>query len=146
MKEVHVYLETSISWPKKGAGIVGIIFTDSDDTNSKTIFGKVIDSSEHHSLLVGLNNALSYLGSYEVIHVHTSCGYIAGSIGWLSSWETSGWKNSKGDLVKFADTWQEIASKTRGKQLEVHLNEFNGYRNWLKNECDMRGRKHGFIL
>lgn len=146
MNAVHVYIETSLKWPRKGSGIVGIVFTDDADTYSKTLFGRVNDSTEHHSLLVALDKALDYLGSYEEIHVHTNCGYIAGGFKNLSSWEENKWFTSKGETVKFAEIWQNLASKTRNKQLKVHLNEFNGYRTWLKNECDMRGRKHGFIL
>ena len=146
MNEAHVYIETSIRWPRSGDGIVGIIFTNSDDSDSKNIFGKVQNASEHSSLLYGLDKALSYLTKYQVIHVHTSSGYLAGCFSWLDKWEEASWKTSKGEAVKYADIWQSIASKTKGKQLKVHLNEFNGYRNWLIHECDMRGRKHGFIL
>ena len=146
MKECHVYLETSLRWPKKGNAIVGIIFTDTADDYSKTIFGQVRDATEHEALLVGLKNALSYLSSFEKINIHTSCGYIAGGINWLPSWRASDWKNSKGEPLKFKDLWEEIAKNVEGKQLSVHLNEFNGYRNWLLNECLNRGRKHGFIL
>lgn len=146
MKECHVYIETSLRWPKSGSGIVGIIFTDKAEEYTKTIFGQVKDSTEHEALLIGLKNALGYLQSFEVIHVHTTCGYIAGGFKWLPSWMASAGKNSKGEAVKYFEIWQEIQKSVEGKQLEIHLNEFNGYKNWLLNECLIRGRKHGFVL
>ena len=146
MRECHVYIETSLKWPKKGDGIVGIIFTDKTEEYTKTLFGQVKDSTENGAILFGIKNALNYTKAFEVIHVHTSCGYIVGGFKNLPSWAASSWKGSKGEPVKYADVWQIIAEETKEKQIEIHLDEFNGYYKWLKNECDMRGRKHGFIL
>ena len=145
MKECHVYIETSIKWPKQGNGIVGIIFTDVSDTYSKTLFGQVRDSTEHAAVLIGINRALEYLGSYESIHIHTTSN-VGHSFKYLGTWKKNGFLNSKGKEVKHADLWKEIAEKTNEKKIEIHMNEFNGYRNWLCNECNIRGRKHGYVL
>lgn len=146
MNECHIHIETSLRWPRKGSGIVGIIFTDSEDTFSKTLFGQVRDSTEHKAVLIGIQKALGYCHSYEVIHLHLSCGYAAGAFKWLSSWKANNWKNAKGEPIKHLEEWQAIEKEIEKKQLKIHLNEFNGYRRWLRMECDNRGRKHGFIL
>lgn len=146
MKECFIYIETSLKWPKQGDGIVGLIFTEADDEFSKTLFGKVQNASEYQAILIGLKNALQYAGSYEVVHLHLSNANVANNFRCLSTWEANGFINSKGEELKCSTEWQEIAKFTRGKQVKIHLNEFNGYRKWLKNECDTRGRKHGFIL
>lgn len=146
MKECFIYIETSLKWPKQGDGIVGLIFTEADDEFSKTLFGKVQNASEYQAILIGIKNALQYVGSYEVIHLHLSNANVANNFRCLSTWEANEFKNSKGEELKCSTEWQEIAKFTRGKKVKIHLNEFNGYRKWLKNECDTRGRKHGFIL
>ncbi|MBQ1781859.1 MAG: hypothetical protein II003_03315 [Methanobrevibacter sp.] len=146
MRECHVYIESSITWPKKGSGIVGIIFTDSDDTFSKTLFGRVNNSTEHQAVLYGIVNALKYCDNFDVINIHLSCSYVANAFKWIDSWKQASWKNAKGNIVKNSNIWAEIDKKLQNKELKIHLNEFNGYRKWLKNECDNRGRKHGFIL
>lgn len=146
MSECHVYIETSLRWPHKGDGIVGIVLTDSDDTFSKTVFGIVKDATPNSAILMGIKNALGYLAKYDDIHLHLSCAYVANNFDRLPSWEASSWMSSRGEPIKNKELWQEIAEKVKGKRIKIHLNEFNGYRNWLIHECDMRGRRHGFIL
>jgi ribonuclease HI len=146
MKECFIYIESSLKWPKHGDGIVGLIFTDAEDEFSKTLFGKVQNATEYQSILIGIKTALSYVGSFELVHLHISCSSVANNFRNLPSWEANGFKNSKGESIKYTEEWQAIASEMKNKKIEVHLNEFNGYRRWLKCECDNRGRKHGFIL
>lgn len=142
---VHVYLETSIKWPKQSDGIIGIVFTDQEDVNRKSLFGVVQNASEHEAVLIGINRALTYLSEYDAIHIHVS-STVGYSFKYLEKWQASGFVGAKGCKVKHAEIWEEISEKSKGKTLKMHINERNGYRNWLTNECDMRGRKHGFIL
>ena len=81
-----------------------------------------------------------------MIHLHLECDYVGNAFKWLPSWESSGWVTAKKKPVANCDLWQVIAEELKNKQLEIHLNEFNGYRRWLKVECDNRGRKHRFSL
>lgn len=141
----HVYLETSIKWSKQSDGIIGIVFTDQDDVGRKTLFGTVQNATEHEAVLIGINRALGYLSEYDVIHIHVS-STVGYSFKYLEKWQASGFVGAKGCKVKHAEIWEEISEKSKGKTLKMHINEHNGYRNWLTNECDMRGRKHGFIL
>lgn len=142
---VHVYLETSIKWPKQSDGIIGIVFTDQEDVNRKSLFGVVQNASEHEAVLIGINRALTYLSEYDTIHIHVS-STVGYSFKYLEKWQASGFVGAKGCKVKHAKIWEEISEKSKGKTLKMHINERNGYRNWLTNECDMRGRKHGYIL
>lgn len=142
---VHVYLETSIKWPKQSDGIIGIVFTDQEDVTRKSLFGVVQNASEHEAVLIGINRALTYLSECDTIHIHVS-STVGYSFKYLEKWQASGFVGAKGCKVKHAEIWEEISEKSKGKTLKMHINERNGYRNWLTNECDMRGRKHGFIL
>ena len=141
----HIYVETSLHWPKVGDGIVGIVFTDDHDGYKKPLFGQVRNVSEHEAVLTGVNIALKYAEKFDEIHLHLT-SRVGYSFKYLERWQENGFKNAKGQEVKHAAVWKEIAEKIKGKKLELHLNEFNGYYKWLQNECSMRGRKHGFIL
>lgn len=141
----HIIVETSIKWPKKGDGIVGIVFADEKE-HGKPLFGVVKDSSEHAAVLCGINNALGYLQQFDEIHIHISCSHIATNFNYLPSWKSNGWLNSRGEELKHAELWREIDEKLMGKRFEIHKTDFGGYRKWLSSECEKRGRKHGFIL
>ena len=144
--ECHIYIESTLSWPKKGDGIVGIIFTDYEDEHTKQLFGVVKNSTAHEAALIGIKTALKYVGNYKIVNLHLSCAYAAESFKYIPSWKDSGWINSRGNPVKYNELWKEIDNSLQEKELKIHYNEVNGYRRWLKNECDNRGRKHGFIL
>lgn len=144
MKTGHIFVETSLRWPKQGDGIVGIIFADVQRQNGRPLFGTVKDSTEHAAVLFGIKQALMYLEQFDVIHLHVSSN-VGYNFKYLDKWRESDFKGSKGTEIKNADIWREIAEKSTGKRLEMHVNESNEYRNWLTNECAMRGRKHGFI-
>jgi len=147
MRECSIYVETSLKWPKKGNGIVGIVFVDQEElSDDKSLFGVVKDSTEHKAILYGIKNALSYCSRYDSIVIHVSCGYVASGFKWLASWKQKDYKTAKGEPVKFSDLWQDIAKAIENKKINIQLNEFNGYRRWLQSECENRGRKHGFIL
>lgn len=142
-----LYIESSLKWPKQGDGIVGIIFTDAaEKSDDKSLFGVVKNATEHQAILYGIKNALSYCSRYDEINIHVSCPYIKSGFTWLPSWKAKGWQTSKKEPVKYLDIWQEIDKAIENKRIIIQLNEFNGYRNWLKYECESRGRKHGFIL
>ena len=89
---------------------------------------------------------LKGVDSFDVINIHLSCRNVASGFVWLPSWKRNDFKNSKGEPIKYLEEWQAIAAASEQKRIEIHLGQFNGYRNWLKTECDNRGRKHGFIL
>lgn len=143
----NLYIESSLKWPKKGDGIVGIIFTDPDEkSDDKPLFGVVKDATEHQAILYGIKNALGYCRRYDEIEIHVSCSYIASGFKWLASWKQNGWQTAKKEPVKYSDLWQDIDKAIENKKINIQLNQFNGYRRWLLNECENRGRKHGFIL
>ncbi len=146
MNECHIYIETSLNWPKKGNAIVGIIFTDEGDEHSKTLFGQVKDCNTNLAILSGLKNALKYCESFTTIHFHLSNSYVAGGFGRLAAWEASNWLTSRKQPVKYASEWQCISEELKGKTIEIHLDQFNGYYKWLKSECINRAVKHGFIF
>ena len=146
MKEVHIYIESSISWPKKGDCIVGIIFADNDDEHTKTIFGQVKNASANLATLIAVKKSLYYCDFFHTINFHLSNSYVASSFDRLAAWELKDYKTSRGEDIKYLEEWKSISEMIKGKEINIYLDQFNGYYRWLKNECITRAEKHGFIL
>lgn len=140
MKECEVIIETDLKPFEHRNGVVGLAFKKPDG-EAKTLFGSVKDCTQNKAILYGIKNALPYCKGYEVIHLFLTNGYAAGGFLHLASWKEHGWKSAKGGELKNADLWQEIEKETQGKEVIIHLKEFNGYFHWLRAECGRRAKK-----
>ena len=142
-----LYIETSIKWSHPGDGIVGIALAV-DDHDAKTIYGFVRNCSESKAVIIAFTKALEYCSSYQEIELHTSCSFVGHALinGWLSHWEANLYLGADKKVIKHAKEWHELFLKLKGKSLKIHLNEFNGYRNYLNCECLRRMAKHERIL
>jgi ribonuclease HI len=143
---LNIYIETSIKWSHPGDGIVGIAV--SSDQEAKTFYGFIENSTEAKAVIVGITKALTYCSKFDEIEIHTSCDQVGNALmnGWLYEWEKNGYINAAKKEIKHAKEWHELFNKLKGKNLKIHLNEFNGYRNYLNFECERRMAKHGRIL
>ncbi len=65
------------------------------------------DATERTLVLYAVRDALSRMKYACQITVHTECEYFASvlSQGWLSRWQSNGWRNSRGKEVKDACLW-----------------------------------------
>ena len=142
-----LYIETSIKWSHPGDGVVGIAIAV-DDHDAKTIYGFVKNCSEAKAVIIAITSALDYCSRYTEIELHTSCDFVGHALinGWLEKWEKELYLGADKKVIKHAKEWHELYLKLRGKSLKVHLNEFNGYRNYLNSECLRRMAKHERIL
>lgn len=139
MKECEVIIETDLKQFERRDGKVGLAFKKPNG-EAKTLFGSVKDASQNRAILYGIKNALPYCSSYDVIHLFLTNPYAAGGFLHLASWKEHGWKTTRGEL-KNADLWMEIEKEIQGKEMIIHLNEFNGYFKWLRAECQRRAKK-----
>ncbi len=71
------------------------------------------------------------------IVVHTESAYLAGGFERLSQYQENGWKNSKGEEIKYKDLWEQIAERSQDKEILFELGEHE-YTQWLKNEIRRR--------
>lgn len=143
--EANIYIETSIPWNKSEDGIVGIAVSIDEPEEARSYFGIVRGCSESAAVLFGLKNALRYLDGFEVIQLNISCASVAAAFdnGWIQKWQDQDFYNSKGQPIKNREIWMEVVESLRGRAVEVKLNEFNGFRRWLKAECMRRVQKYG---
>ena len=140
---VNVYIETSIKWPKVGNAVIGIAWSVADQ-DARTLFGVAKNVNTYRATLYGLVNVLQRVQQYKTIHVHTSCSQVGSALEqhWPEAWNKSRWRGSNGIVVVNADLWSEVLELTKGKDIVVHFNEFNGYRKWLLAECARRAKKY----
>lgn len=134
-----IYVECSLSWSEHGDAVVGIAMSAGDD-EAKTVYGYMKDVTQAEAIIVGITRALGYTRLTE-IRLHLSSPVIANAIqkGWLELWENSAYKNG---TIKHAEKWHELFLKLKGRNVEIILNEFNGYRKHLRFECAQRMKKH----
>lgn len=139
-----IYIETSLSWNQVRDGVVGIAISIYDPEDAKTFFGRVQKCSESAAVLYGIKNALNYISKADEICLNISCVFVANAFinGWPYAWNDNGFKNNKGKEIQNRDIWEDILVQLKERRVIVKLNEFNGYRNWLKAECARRARKY----
>lgn len=139
-----VYIETSIRWNQVSDGVVGIAISIEDPEDAKSFFGKVNQCSESAAVLLGFKNALKFLDQADEIRLNVSCRYVANVFinAWMQQWQINEFKSSKGVDIKYRDIWEDVTALLRSRKVTVKYKEFNGYRNWLKAECERRARKY----
>ena len=142
-----LYIETSIKWSRPGDGVVGIAIAV-DDHDAKTIYGFVKKCSEAKAVIIAITKSLDYCSRYTEIELNISCDFVGHALinGWLEKWEKELYLGADKKVIKHAKEWHELYLKLKGKSLKIHLNEFNGYRNYLNSECLRRMAKHERIL
>lgn len=141
-----IFVETSLNFGQRANGIVGIAL-QVEDLEAKTVFGTVKNCSQCQAVLIGLKNALTYTNCEE-LRIHIS-NYAVGNAlnnGWLDRWEQNLFVGSSKKVIKNAKEWHELHNAIKGRKIEIHLNEFNGFRNWLIYESKRRMDKHARIF
>ncbi len=148
MRDVNIYIESSIKGAKRKNGIVGIVLqAGNDDAATKSIFGIVKDVTAYEAILICLSRALGYIKQgCGKIYIHTDSGYVYQNCSTTRQiqWLESGFKTSKGEEVKYKAQWQAIYRGLSGKEFEVVYNQPNSFKGWLKNEVERRALEHGF--
>lgn len=105
--------------------------------HTKEVFEHCVRNRNGRDLEMFLD-ALSRCKPAQII-VHTDSGYLAGGFDRISRYRENGWKNSKGEEIKYKDLWEKIAEKSQDKEIMFELGEHE-YTQWLKSE--IRRRKH----
>lgn len=57
------------------------------------------------------------------VNLFTDSDYIINPLsqGWLAKWETNGWRNSSGKLVRNAGQWQQLSMAAAGHRITPHI-------------------------
>ena len=127
---IDIYFDTDIRAVKKKKGTIyaALSAEDKGKTYWLPVVREVTDTSQGaavaalHSVIAGDQAAgehsiSPYKGTRVV--VHSTSGYITGSLYRLKKYATTGWVTAKGQPIAYKDAWQEINCNLQGNQLEV---------------------------
>ena len=139
MKEVHIYLYSTIKGCRTGNGAYTYILeTDTikgNATISKT--EKVENVTAHKSVLLALAAALKRIRQASYLVIHTDSNYLASnSKDSLARWKKKEWKTAKGETVKHLEEWKEIDRLLMPHSFECRVDSGHSYYQWMKTESE----------
>lgn len=139
MKEVSVYVDTSIKGPRRRDGMCLYILSFQAANGKVADMGRRImrkDTTENQLTLLGLEGALKHLKVPCALCLYLECAYVATAISekWYEKWRYGGWMNAKNKPVRDAEIWQSIEYLLNAHEVEVRLKQENPYRGWMWRE------------
>jgi ribonuclease HI len=103
---IKIYTDGACSGnPGKGGWGAILLYQDKE----KTISGFDPETTNNRMELIAVIEALKIIKKNIKIEIYTDSNYVKDGITkWIFSWKKNGWKNSKKQVVKNADLWQEL--------------------------------------
>ena len=133
MKKVQIYTDGACSG-NPGPGGWGAILVYGEKI--KELSGGEPATTNNRMELISVLTALEALKEPCRVEVYTDSQYVANAVnlGWLSSWQRTGWKRKSGD-VKNPDLWQKLTPLLA--RHEVKFIWVKGHAdNEMNNRCD----------
>lgn len=139
MKEVSVYIDTSIKGPRRQDGACLYILSFQAGNGKVADMGRWItrkDTTENQLALLGLEGALKHLRMPCSLCLYLECGYVAAAINgkWHEKWRYAGWMNARNKPVSDAEIWKSIEGLLNAHEVKVNLKQEHPYREWMKSE------------
>ena len=142
MPEVNIYIETDSVFQGKTDRKWGYVLSTMTNSGEKTKegFGHA-EGTYHQAVLITLSEALERMAVPCQICIHTRDTYVASRIPKLEEMAGSGWRDSKGELIKNAEEWQHVYSTVHALPTAHELTgktEKHSYSSWLQEEMTKR--------
>lgn len=137
MKEVNIYIETSIRGPRRRAGAYGYVLETYTAAGAATLtdIKPLPETTEAQSLAMALAEALGRLRASCSLKIYTQSSYIQSVLmHWLKDWQVNGWMNKKGNEVADAETWQKTAELLNAHLYGVVVGAAHSYQEYLQRE------------
>lgn len=147
--KVDIYIETSSTYQgitdRKCSYVLSTTIRNEERTREG--FGH-LEGTWHQAVLTALEEALERMTVPCEICVHTRDAYVCSRITKLEDLAGSGWRDSKGELIKNAEEWQRVYSAVHALPDAHKLTGISGkhsYSEWLREEMAKRdfGRTMG---
>lgn len=142
MKKVDIYIETSSTFQgatnRKCGYVLSVMMNNEEKTREG--FGH-FHGTYHQVTLITLAEALERMAVPSEICIHTRDMYVASRIPKLEEMAGSGWRDSKGELIKNAEEWQRVYSAVHALPTAHELagkTEKHSYSSWLQEEMTKR--------
>ncbi|MCQ2087939.1 MAG: hypothetical protein MJZ37_07785 [Bacilli bacterium] len=137
MKKVNIYINSDVNSAKKTTGKFIYILELITDKEPVTLtgVGHLEDVTKNDIYTVALERALGRLKSECNISIYLENEYILNAINhYLPGWKERGWKNTKNEAIKNAESWQKIAEILEKHEHDVHCHEAHQYKSWMERE------------
>lgn len=142
MKEVNIYVKSSIKSTRRRDGYIGYVLELITDTKPVTLngFEKVEQVTSNQSELVAITQALKRMMKKCVLTIYTDSAYIGSAIEnkWIDSWQKKGWVNAKNEPIANAEEWQNLLKLLEGHQYSVVVGFEHEYAKWMERELAKR--------
>lgn len=138
MKEVNIYLQTTVRGPRKVKHGIGMYVIECVVNNvPHTVHEKIKYENTYEVIMVLdlLIRALERLTQNAKIRIFTQCEHISSAFKcmWFIKWEKNQWKNEKGIEVKNAEKWKQIINLLKNHTYTVSK-EDHPYKSWMLEE------------
>lgn len=91
---------------------------DTNEERTKEGFGH-LEGTWHQAVLVTLAEALERMTVPCEICIHTRDVYVCSRIAKLEALAGAGWRDSKGELIKNAEEWQQVYAAVHTFQMHI---------------------------
>lgn len=144
---VDIFIKTTFRRPAKSSGKVLYIVRIKKNGQDKTITQKynledaTPDMADRRTLIVALRHLIPKGGKtihreYES-HIYLDRPTVKAAVTqWAQGWIKNGWKNAKGEPVRYCDEWKELLTMIEGRTVEFHVGEHHEFSTWMKGELD----------
>lgn len=142
MFEVNIYIETSIKGPVVRDGWYAAVLeftTKSKKTITREDFEMQTATTYHRQSVCAFLKSLKRLNASCTVNVYTDSIYLKNGIEeHIKMWKRNGWINAKGNEIKNAQEWKEIAKLISGQKIIVHWVKRHEYTEWMMEEAKKR--------
>lgn len=138
MKEVNIYVKSSIKSTRKRNGYIGYVLEliTAEEPITLNNFEKVEQMTANQSELEATIKALKRMTEKCVLVIYTDSKYIGSAIDnkWVEGWKEKNWINAKNEPIANSKEWQEMLNLLVGQQYSVVVGFKHKYATWMESE------------
>lgn len=136
MKQVDIYIDTSIKGPRRrhGSYIYKVAMTCANGKMADVGGMEVLENTtENSSTVQALETALGRLTRPCHLTIWLNCSYVAAVLNnkWYEQWAKTEWINKKGEAINDAENWKKITELIGQHEYEVRLKEHHQFSDWM---------------
>lgn len=149
MKEVSIYIATSINGPWNRDGWIGycLEYYPEGKKYARTLidYEQVFDMNQNRAEQEALIRAFTRFRENCILSIYTDSEYLYNGFAgaeYVDKWIKNGWLTAKGQEVKNKDKWMELLKALQGNMYMFFLKQNNAYTLVLQDELKRRESKN----
>jgi len=139
MTEVEIYTDGACSGNPGPGGWAAILRTGKHE---KEIYGCEVDTTNQRMEMMAALAGLQALKRPCRVNIYSDSAYLINAFrqGWLSKWQTNGWRTATGGTVQNKDLWIALLNQVNRHKISWH--KVTGHAgNPLNERCDALAKK-----